>query len=104
MADDVAIKPPAGDAFVLQGSQKGLEVRASEGGLQQIADTGERLWYFSLNWVGAHPVIFVCVLVFMLIWAWQVRLTKVQTNRDKLEYDAARSRARSSAPKSRRVK
>lgn len=105
MNEELVAAGPQKDAFVLKYSKDGTEVRASEDVFHGFADGFERLWYFTLNWISAHPFLFVCILLMLAFGGWLRHLTKVQIAALKTDYKASRDRARlGAAPKSRRVK
>jgi len=95
---------PSADAggLVVETGKKATKVQASENIVQSVISAGERVWYFTLNWIAAHPLLTVVLCVAVAWWRWQSHLTKVKVAGMKSDYKSARERARV-APQSRRT-
>jgi hypothetical protein len=87
--------------LVVEGSKKAAKLQASEGIVQSLIGLVERLWYFTLNWIAAHPLLTVALCLAVAWWRWQSHMTKVKVAGMKSDYKSARDRARV-APQSRR--
>lgn len=92
--------------LIVEGSRKAtsgeIKVQASEGIIQSMVAGGERVWYFTLNWIATHPFLTVLLCAAVAWWRWQSHMTKVKVAGMKSDYKATRERARV-APQSRRI-
>lgn len=76
---------------------------ASEGAWARFLESVDRLYQFTLNWMGSHPLLTVAIFLVIGWWRWQAHLTKVQIAGLKSDYQSVRARARgAAAPQNRR--
>lgn len=102
LADSKLAQSADAGGLVVEAGKKATKVQASEDIVQGAISAGERVWYFTLNWIADHPLLTVILCLAVAWWRWQSHLTKVKVAGMKSDYKSARERARV-APQPRRT-
>lgn len=92
--EESAVATGAGaGGLVIEASKQRGKLQASADLVRDTIAGGERVWYFTLNWIAAHPFMTVVLCLAVAWWRWQAHLTKVKVAGMKSDYKSARERA-----------